>query len=176
MLNMETEIKAKETKKAKPVVHHQGHAVKKVRMDQGLTQEQFGKLVGMSQETVCRYEDKEVIEPEILSRIALKLNVPIEFIQNMEDSKPLTEYIFENNTFSDNAVMATNQNQGDATQNLPGGLEQTLNTTIEELKKSMEENRTRSDQTISLYEQIIKDYKDKIEKLEKELSLAKGEK
>lgn len=53
----------------------------------------------MSQETLSRYEEKDKIDDEILARMAKVLGVPVEFIKEMEDDKPLAFYI-ENNTIT----------------------------------------------------------------------------
>ena len=54
-------------------------------------------MIGMSQETLSRYEEKEKIDDEMLGRMSKELGVSVEFIKEMEDDKPLTFYI-ENNT------------------------------------------------------------------------------
>ena len=56
-----------------------GARIRRYRLEQGLTQTQLGKLVGVSQRVVAYYEVKGVSPPpELLTRIADALKVSIE--------------------------------------------------------------------------------------------------
>lgn len=56
-----------------------GSRIRRYRLEQGLTQTQLGKLVGVSQRVVAYYEVKGVSPPpELLTRIADALKVSIE--------------------------------------------------------------------------------------------------
>lgn len=87
---METEKKAKKT--------HHGHAIARIRRMQGLSQEDLGKLVFMSQQAVAGYEQRSVIKDDALTFFAEVLHTTIEDIKNMEDDRPI--YYVGNNTAS----------------------------------------------------------------------------
>lgn len=121
---METEKKAKKT--------HHGHAIARIRRMQGLSQEDLGKLVFMSQQAVAGYEERSVIKDDALTFFAEVLHTTIEDIKNMEDDRPI--YYVGNNTASQ--------------ENLKSGLIAGNNTASQENLKSgliasvIEENNT----------------------------------
>lgn len=65
-----------------------GENLKKIRKDKKMTQEDFGKLVGLSSNTVQRYESgKRQPNVEIIKKIADALEVPISLILFNENDK-----------------------------------------------------------------------------------------
>lgn len=76
---------------------HHGHAVKRIRRTLGIKQDALAAEVGMSQTMISRYEQRKVIEDDVIEKIAKALNVSPEFIKEMEED-PVT-VIIENNTF-----------------------------------------------------------------------------
>lgn len=83
-------------KKAKKT--HHGHAIARIRRMQGLSQEDLGKLVFMSQQAVAGYEQRSVIKDDALTFFAEVLHTTVEDIKNMEDDRPI--YYVGNNTAS----------------------------------------------------------------------------
>lgn len=60
---------------------HLGRNIAKLRSIKGYKQEEFAKLLKMSQQAVSRLENKKDIEEEMLQLVANKLEVPIEAIR-----------------------------------------------------------------------------------------------
>ena len=124
---------------------HQGHNVKRLRESKGISQQGLEPLVNLSQQTISRYEDKRVIDEEMLQRFAKALEVPVEILKNMEEDACFNYYI-ENNTFSDHAVAGTQNNYNP----------------LEEVIKLCNEK-------VELYERMLANEKEKISLLEKML-------
>lgn len=129
----------------KPNVH-QGHNLKRVRESKGLSQHDLESLVHLSQQTISRYEDKKVIDDEMLQRFSKALEVPVEIIKEMEEDNLVNFYI-ENSTFGagNNFV-----NYGTITNN-----------------NALEEILKLSNEKIDLYERMLANEKEKITLLEK---------
>lgn len=166
MKDMETEVNTSAKRKI-----HYGHAVKRLRTDRMLSQKEFGEKIGMSQQALCRYEDQEKIEDPVLERLAKGLGVSVEFIKELEEDKPLIEYI-QNNTITDNTIentngttLASNNNEGN-TYNYTDDKE-ALHVVLGQLQKLYETN-------MQLYNQYFKSSQEKFDKLEKELSELKN--
>ncbi|PXV61028.1 helix-turn-helix protein [Dysgonomonas alginatilytica] len=133
----------------KPNVH-QGHNIKRLRESKGISQHGLEPLVNLSQQTISRYEDKRVIDEEMLQRFAKALEVPVETLKNMEEDACFNYYI-ENNTFSEfsdhaYAVAGTHNNYNP----------------VEEIIKLCNEK-------VELYERMLANEKEKISLLEKML-------
>lgn len=165
---MEPEEKAIEQEKDKSAARnrdaHHGHAIKHLRIDKGLSQKELASLVHMSQQTLSRFEEKRVIEDEILNRFAKGLDVSVDLIKELEDERPLAYYI-ENNTFSGGSSAAINMNNND-TMNT-NHRDETVQTLIEQLQKTSEENK-------QLYEKLLQSAQEKINALEQQLSQKKA--
>jgi transcriptional regulator with XRE-family HTH domain len=130
---------------------HHGHAIKRIRHTLGIKQEALAVDMGISQTQISAYEQKKVIDNDMIEKFAKALNVVPEFIKQLEED-PVT-FIIENNTFE------TGNNIGyDNTVNINNPIEQIL-----ELNKEMQ----------SLYERMLELEKEKNALLEK---LLKGSK
>ncbi len=125
---------------------HQGHNVKRLRESKGISQQGLEPLVNLSQQTISRYEDKRVIDEEMLQRFAKALEVPVEILKNMEEDACFNYYV-ENNTFSDNVNA--------------GGILNNYNPVDEIIKLCNEK--------VELYERMLANEKEKISLLEKML-------
>ena len=125
---------------------HQGHNVKRLRESKGISQQGLEPLVNLSQQTISRYEDKKVIDEEMLQRFAKALEVPVEILKNMEEDACFNYYI-ENNTFSDNVNA--------------DGILNNYNPVDEIIKLCNEK--------VELYERMLANEKEKISLLEKML-------
>lgn len=168
---MEPEEKAIEQEKDKSAARnrdaHHGHAIKRLRIDKGLSQKELASLVHMSQQTLSRFEDKRVIEEEILNRFAKGLDVSVDLIKELEDERPLAYYI-ENNTFSGNTGSFTAANSMDMDDVVTTNhRDETVQTLIEQLQKASEENK-------QLYEKLLQSAQEKINTLEQQLSQKKA--
>lgn len=76
---------------------HHGHAVKRFRHALGIKQEVLADMMGITQARVSNYEQKKVLEDEVIEKFAKALNVTPELIRELEED-PVT-VIIENNTF-----------------------------------------------------------------------------
>jgi len=58
-----------------------GKRIKEIRTEQGLSQQKFGELLSVSQDTVSLWENgKSVPTPEILIAIATQFEVSVDYI------------------------------------------------------------------------------------------------
>lgn len=80
---------------------HQGHAVKRLRLDKKMSQKELGDLVHLPQSKISVYESQEKLDDEILQRLAEGLQVSVDLIKELEEEKSLSYYI-EGNTISEN--------------------------------------------------------------------------
>ncbi|MEO6542394.1 MAG: helix-turn-helix transcriptional regulator [Ferruginibacter sp.] len=122
---------------------HQGRNVKRFREMLGIKQEALAVELGddWNQRKVSLLEQKEVIEEELLERVAKVLKVPGEAIKNFDTEQAIHNI---NNNFHDNAV----QNQ------------------FNPLEKIIELYEVK---IVSLYERMLQSEKEKIELLQKSL-------
>ena len=72
------------TDTASPKVHH-GRNVKRLREILGVKQEVLADKLELSQQTVSKLENKELIDDETLGKIASALHIPVETIKNFND-------------------------------------------------------------------------------------------
>jgi len=70
------------TKEHKPA--HHGRNVKTFREWYGWSQEELGSKIGLAQYRVCQVEQQEVIEDDILEKIALAMNLPVDFLRTFD--------------------------------------------------------------------------------------------
>lgn len=147
---MEKEIKSK----AQGPKHH-GHAIKRLRRDIGMSQEQLSKLLGISQSTIVRHEEEEVLSEELLQQYAKSLGVSVDFIKKMEDDKSLVEYIQNNNTYTYSGNTLNNIGEGTVNNLDILSLEKVLDRFETLCKKNMEQ----CSEMIKGYVQLVKAYK-----------------
>lgn len=76
---------------------HHGHAIKRIRHTLGTKQDALAIDMGISQAQISAYEQKKVIDNDMIEKFAKALNVAPEFIKELEED-PVT-FIIENNTF-----------------------------------------------------------------------------
>ncbi|MDY9919214.1 Helix-turn-helix [Porphyromonadaceae bacterium NLAE-zl-C104] len=89
-----------ETKEQTVKNTHHGHAVKRFRRTLGKKQEALAADMGISQALVSYYENKKVIEDDMVEKFAKALNVAPELIKELEED-PVT-VIIENNSIENN--------------------------------------------------------------------------
>ena len=82
-------------------VHH-GRNVKRLREMLGIKQEILAEGLGLSQQTVSRFESQEELEDDILNKIAKVLHIPSESIKNFDEEDVIN---IIHNTFNDNSIL-----------------------------------------------------------------------
>ena len=130
---------------------HHGHAIKRIRQSLGIKQASLAMDTGLCQQTVSSYEQKKVIEDEILEKFAKVLNVSVDLIKELEED-PVT-IIIENNTFENNkdTAIATGYIAGDNVVN---------NNPIEKITELFERLLEKEQEKIDLLEKLLKDKKE----------------
>jgi transcriptional regulator with XRE-family HTH domain len=126
---------------------HHGHNVKRIRRTLGIKQDALAAEVGMSQTMISRYEQKKVIEDDVIEKIAKALNVSPEFIKEMEED-PVT-IIIENSNIENNTGAAGYYIAGDNVNNNP----------IEKIAELFEKLLQAEREKINLLEKLLKDRK-----------------
>jgi transcriptional regulator with XRE-family HTH domain len=76
---------------------HHGHNVKRIREIVGKKQADVGNELGIGQQGMSQIEQREVIDDELMERIAEILKVPGEAIRNFDEEKAIN--IISNNSF-----------------------------------------------------------------------------
>lgn len=132
---------------------HHGRNIKRFREMFGLKQEAFAIELGgdWSQKKVSRLEENEVVDDDILRKVAEVLKVPVDAIKSFDEQAAVTYF----NTFNDSSVNHLIANYG--TYNL---------NPIEKLAELVEENK-------KLYERLLIAEKEKAALLEKLLESKK---
>jgi len=121
---------------------HQGRNIKRFREMLGIKQEAFATELGedWNQKKVSLLEQKETIEDDLLQQVARVLKVPVEAIKNFDEQAAVNiiSNTFHNNSHDESTFNALN-----------------LNPTFNPI-----------DKVVELYERMLKDKNDMIEKLE----------
>ena len=74
-----------------------GHMIAQVRKEQGHTQESLAKALGLTKQTISKYEkDKRRPDYEMLEAICDTLNVPMEFFLTKEEQEAELGEIYKN--------------------------------------------------------------------------------
>jgi len=81
---------------------HHGHAIKRFRHTLSLNQYVLAEKMGISQALVSFYEQKKVIEDDMIEKFARALNITPVLIKELEED-PVT-FIIENNTFEKGSI------------------------------------------------------------------------
>ena len=79
---------------------HHGHAIKRIRHTLGIKQDALAIDLGISQAQISAYEQKKVIDNDMLERFAKALNIAPALIKELEED-PVT-IIIENNSIETN--------------------------------------------------------------------------
>ena len=138
-----------ETQEKKLKNTHHGHAIKRFRHTLGIKQEALAVEMGLSQALISTYEQRKILNDDVIKRFAKALNVAPELIKELEED-PVT-YIIENNTFEKGSVgniASTNENCGN---------------TYNPIEQILELNKEKT----TLYERMLELERDKSALLEK---------
>ena len=125
---------------------HQGRNIKRFREMLGIKQEALAFDLGAdwNQKKISMLEQKDVIEDHLLKEISNILKIPVEAIQNFDEEQAVN---IISNTFGDNACVGNPNSTF------------TFNS-IAEMKKLHEEK-------IALYERMLQEKDDMMQRLEK---------
>ena len=69
----------------KPTNTHIGRKISRIRELRGIKQETLASELGVSQQSVSRMEQSEVLEDDILEKVAKILGVPVDAIKNFSE-------------------------------------------------------------------------------------------
>ena len=127
---------------------HEGRNVKRIREMLGIKQDALAFDLGLSQQAISALEQKEALDKDVLEKIAAVLKVPVEAIKNFDEQAAVN---FISNTFNNNSHDTSTFNVLN------------LNPTFNPI-----------DKIIELYERMLKDKTDIIEKLEELLLKGKS--
>ena len=85
---------------------HNGHNIRRFRIENNMNQEVLSQLVHLSQSAVSKYEQMRVIDDEMLHRFSRALGVPFEYLKSLEEDAQTV--VFENNTVNNNDQASAN--------------------------------------------------------------------
>jgi transcriptional regulator with XRE-family HTH domain len=98
------------TEVAEPIKKHHGRNLQKVRVHLGVKQETLAADVALSQQAISKIEQQEVIEDELLGKIAEALGVSPDLIKNFDEEKAVYNINnFRDNTFEEGATAIAQQ-------------------------------------------------------------------
>lgn len=69
----------------KPSITHIGRKISRIRELRGIKQEHLASELGVSQQSVSRMEQSEVLEDDVLEKVAKVLGVPVDAIKNFSE-------------------------------------------------------------------------------------------
>jgi transcriptional regulator with XRE-family HTH domain len=134
----------------KPSNNHIGRKISRIRELRGIKQETLASEMGVSQQTVSRMEQSEIVEEDLLNQVAKILGVTTEGIKNFTEDAVINYF----NTFNDNSA-----NNG-------AFYAHTFNfNPIEKWIEVVEENKKLHNEKVALLERLLESEKEKNELL-----------
>lgn len=133
---------------------HIGRKISRIRELRGMKQETLAAEMGVSQQAISKLEQSEHVDDDRLQVVAEKLGVSVDTIKNFSEESAVNYF----NTFNDNSI-----NQGAVY-----AFNSTINP-VERWMQAIEENKRLNQEKIELYERMLKDKTEMIEKLEQML-------
>ena len=121
---------------------HQGRNIKRFREILGIKQEALAFDMGVSQSSISDYESKETLDDKVLEKIAGFLKVPVEAIKNFDENSAI------------NVIANTFNNHDHSTPQFASIINNSP-------------NFNPLDKMVELYERMLQQQKEMIEKLEK---------
>ncbi|PXV68994.1 helix-turn-helix protein [Dysgonomonas alginatilytica] len=122
---------------------HQGHNIRMVRTWNKMSQVALADMLDCSQDRVSKLERQQTIDDEILEKVALALNVDMDYLK--EDHSPLGA---TNNTINDSPVHSQTQTGAENSRDVQN--------TTQIQGEQINYNITNDDDFISLYERLLK--------------------
>ncbi|MBL7704384.1 MAG: helix-turn-helix transcriptional regulator [Taibaiella sp.] len=132
---------------------HEGRNIKRFREMLGIKQDALAFDLNMSQQAVSLLEQKETIDTPLLQKISALLKIPVEAIQNFDEEQAVNIIANTVNTVNDNATGQVFQ------------INPTINTS-EKWMEALEEIKKLNEEKIALYERMLQQQREMIEKLE----------
>ncbi|WP_418893467.1 helix-turn-helix domain-containing protein [Limibacterium fermenti] len=134
-----------ETKEQTVKNTHHGHAIKRFRRTLGIKQETLASEMGLSQALISTYEQRKVLNDEVIEHFAKALNVAPKLIKELEED-PVT-VIIENNSIE------TNHGKGYV------AIDNSTNhyNPVEKIVELCEKLLEREQETVKLLEKLLKD-------------------
>jgi transcriptional regulator with XRE-family HTH domain len=126
---------------------HIGRKISRIRELRGIKQEHLAEELGVSQQSISRMESSEVVEDELLERVAKILGVPVEGIKNFSEEAVVNYF----NNFHDNSGAGALSPYGTFHFN-----------PLDKLMEVVEENK-------ALYERLLKSEQEKVELLKQQI-------
>jgi len=80
---------------------HHGHNVRRLRNILGIKQNVIAESVNMSQQNFSKLEQKEIIDSDMLEKIAESMEVPAEVIKNFNEERVINVF---SNTYNNNSA------------------------------------------------------------------------
>ena len=133
---------------------HEGRNIKRFREMLGIKQDALAFDLNMSQQAVSLLEQRETIDTPLLQKISALLKIPVEAIQNFDEEQAVNIIANTVNTVNDNATGQVFQ------------INPTINTS-EKWMEALEEIKKLNEEKIALYERMLQQQKEMIEKLER---------
>lgn len=125
---------------------HQGHNIKRTRIEKEIKQEALAQLVHLSQPVISKYEKMSMIDEEMLQRFARALEVPVDYLKTLEEDAPSIVFESITNDIHDNAdIDSINANHAN-------NIENQINNPIDKITE--------------LYERLLKEKDEKYAALE----------
>jgi transcriptional regulator with XRE-family HTH domain len=122
---------------------HIGRKITRIRELRGIKQEQIAMELGVSQQTISRMEASEVVDDELLGKVAKVLGITKDAILQFSEEGVINYFnTFNDNSFNNGAYNAFNCNFNP----------------VDKLMQALEENKT-------LYERLLKSEQEKVELL-----------
>nr|WP_314499726.1 helix-turn-helix transcriptional regulator [uncultured Chryseobacterium sp.] len=139
---------------------HQGRNIKRFREMLGIKQEALAFDLGddWNQKKVSLLEHKEIINDSLLQKISEVLKIPVEAIQNFNEEHAMN---IISNTFNEDSIIGDDSVIADDYDSIVGD-ESIVGNTAENIKCSFNP----IDKVVELYERIIAQQKDMIERLD----------
>lgn len=143
---------------------HQGRNLKLARNWKGISQEVLAYNLQLSQKQISEIETKEFINDELLSKISLALEVPLDFLKSFELDDIMKHYQVTDNTFTNTSA----ENSKDVI--IQGVVEEQnnhhYNYPIEDIKELYNKLLEEKDKQIVIYKEQLNELKLRVQYLE----------
>jgi len=122
-----------------------GYNTKRLREILGVKQEELADKLGLSQQTISKIEQKEIIEDDMLEKIAKALNIPVQSIRDFSEDSALN---IISNSFTSNDSSTLNAINHQCTFN-----------TMDKIVELFERLLKAEQEKVQLLQEVLKDKK-----------------